>query len=115
MSLSTLENFYKQTITVACSTGATNIYVSTKPVPTNGYLVISPASESLREIVKYTGTGTDGTGDYVTIADAADRGLGGTTDQTHIATEAVRMNYTAEHQQETSDAIDHCCSRSARL
>ena len=106
MAISELQNFYKETVAVDCTTGATNIYVSTKPTPINGYLVISPGSESLREIIKYTGTGTDGTGDYVTIALAGDRGLGGTTDQAHIAGEAVRMNYTAEHQQEIDDTIE---------
>jgi len=114
MSLLTLQNFYKETIAVACTAGATNIYVSTKPVPTTGYLVISPGTESLREIVKYSATGTDGTGDYVTIADAADRGLGGTTDIAHAVGETVRMNYTAEHQQETSDAIDQIVAEGAQ-
>lgn len=106
MAISTLQNFYKETIAVACTTGATNIYVTTKPTPTNGYLVISSGTESLREIIKYTGTGTDGTGDYVTVALAGDRGLGGTTDQTHAVGETVRMNYTAEHQTEIDDAIN---------
>ncbi|MCK4501014.1 hypothetical protein KAU11_10995, partial [Candidatus Babeliales bacterium] len=50
-------------------------------------------------------TGTDGTGDYVTVT-LANRGLGGTSDIAHLATEKVRMNFTAEHQQETSDQID---------
>jgi len=113
MAISTLQNFYKETVAVDCTTGATNIYVSTKPTPINGYLVISPGNESLREIIKYTGTGTDGTGDYVTIALAGDRGLGGTTDQAHIAGEAVRMNYTAEHQQEIDDTINAIVSAGA--
>ena len=114
MSLLTLQNFYKETITVACTTGATNIYVSTKPTPTTGYLVISPGNELLREIVKYTGTGTDGTGDYVTIASASHRGLGGTTNQAHSIGEKVRMNYTAEHHQEASDAIDQIVAAGAQ-
>lgn len=114
MSLTTLQNFYKETIAVACSTGATNIYVSTKPTVSSGWLVISPGKESLREIVKFSSTGTDGTGDYVVIADAADRGLGGTTDQTHAIGEKVRMNYTAQHQQETSDAIDQIVAAGAQ-
>ena len=105
MAISELQNFYKETIAVACTTGATNIYVTNKPTPTNGFLVISSGTESLREIIKYTGTGTDGTGDYVTVASAGDRGLGGTTDQSHVAGETVRMNYTAEHQAEIDDAI----------
>lgn len=105
MAISELQNFFKTKIKVACGAGTGNIYVDTKPTPTNGFLVISPGSESLREIIKYTGTGTDGTGDYVTIANIADRGLGGTTAQAHAVGEAVRMNYTAEHQKEIDDTI----------
>lgn len=114
MSLLTLQNFYKETIAVDCSTGATNIYVSNKPTPSSGYLVISVGTENLREIIKYTATGTDGTGDYVTVSDAADRGLGGTSDIAHVASETVRMNYTAEHQQDTSDAIDQIVAGGAQ-
>lgn len=106
MAVSQLQNFYKEQIAVATGAGAGNIYVSTKPTPTNGFLVISPGSESLREIIKYTGTGTDGTGDYVTVALVADRGLGGTTAQAHEVGEPIRMNYTAEHQKEIDDTIE---------
>lgn len=106
MAVSPLQNFYKEQIAIACGAGAENIYVSTKPVPTNGFLVISPGSESLREIIKYTGTGTDGDGDYVTVANIADRGLGGTTAQAHEVGEPIRMNYTAEHQKEIDDIIE---------
>jgi hypothetical protein len=113
MSIYELENFYKATITKACSAGATNIYVSTKPTPTNGILVISPGTESLREIIKYTGTGTDGDGDYVTVLADGDRGLGGTIDQTHEISESVRMNYTAEHQKEIDDTINAIVSAGA--
>ena len=97
MSLNQLQDFYKQTISVACGAGAVNIYVTTKPTVSNGYCVISPSNTSLREIVRYTGTGTDGTGDYITIADVADRGLGGTTAQSHIVGESIRMNVTSLH------------------
>ena len=114
MSLLTLQDFYKETITVDCPAGATNIYVSNKPIPTEGYLVISAGTENLREIIKYTATGTDGTGDYVTVSDAADRGLGGTSDIAHVASETIRMNYTAEHQQDTSDAIDQIVAGGAQ-
>lgn len=97
MSLNQLQDFYKKTITVLTSTGAGNIYVSAKPTVANGYLVISPSNTSLREIVRYTGTGTDGTGDYVIVASAGDRGLGGTVAQAHQVGESIRMNITAEH------------------
>jgi hypothetical protein len=105
MSLLTIQNFYKETVTTAVAAGAVNMYVSTLPTPATGYLVISPSSESLREIVFYTAKGTDGGGDYVTLT-APNRGLGGTTDQTHAVAEPVRMNFTAEHQLEISNAID---------
>ncbi len=106
MSIHVPENFYRQTITRAVSlTGATNIYVSTHPSPAEGYITISPSSTSLREIVYYTAKGTDGNGTYITIT-LANRGLGGTTAQTHAIGEAVRMNVGAEVIQEISDDID---------
>lgn len=95
--LNQLQDFYKKTITQTTGAGAGKIYVSAKPTPTNGYLVISPTNAVLREIVKYTGTGTDSGGDYVTIADVADRGLGGTSAQVHNAGESIRMNMTSKH------------------
>ena len=97
MSLNQLQDFYKKTISVDCGAGAGNIYVSTKPTVSNGYLVISPTNTALREIIRYTGTGTDTTGDYVTVASVADRGLGGTTAQTHKSGESIRMNITSLH------------------
>jgi hypothetical protein len=105
MTLLTLQNFYKETLATACTAGATNIYVTSLPTPATGYVVISPSSASLREIVFYTAKGSDGGGDYITVT-APNRGLGGTTDQTHALGEPARMNYTAQHQQEISDAID---------
>jgi hypothetical protein len=115
MAVSTLQNFYKTKIKIATGAGAGNIYVDVKPIPTNGFLVISPGSEALREVIKYTGTGTDGNGDFITIADVADRGLGGTTAQTHAVGEAVRMNYTAEHQKEIDDTIEAIVNAGAPL
>lgn len=97
MSLNQLQDFYKVTITSNTGAGAGKIYVSTKPTPTNGYIVASPTNASKREIIRYTGTGTDGGGDYVEVLDVADRGLGGTVAQVHISGESVRMNMTSEH------------------
>jgi len=98
MSITTLQNFYKETIKRRVTVvTAVNIYVTVKPTATSGWLVISPSSTTLREIIKYTSTGTDGNGDYVVCSE---RGVGGTTAQTHEIGEAVRMNYTAEHQAE---------------
>jgi hypothetical protein len=90
----TLQNFYKQTILIACTSGATTIYLTTKPTVSSGYLVISPNNSSLREIVQYTATGTDGTGDFITVSV---RGVGGTTAQSHVVGEPIRMNITAQH------------------
>lgn len=94
-----LQNFYKDTLkTDVTTTGACSIYVTTaKPTVYPGYLVLSPNSSALREIVYYTSTGTDATGDYVVIASAGGRGLGGTTAKLHGAKEPVRMNITAQH------------------
>lgn len=97
MSLNQLQDFYKVTITSNTGAGAGKIYLSTKPTPTNGYIVCSPTNAGKREIIRYTGTGTDGGGDFVTVADVADRGLGGTSAQVHISGESVRMNMTSEH------------------
>jgi len=114
MSISTIQNFYKETITRAVTlTGATNIYVSALPTPDEGYVVISPSSSSLREIVYYTAKGTDSNGTYLTVT-LANRGLGGTTAQTHAIGEPVRMNVTAEHIKEISDALDQIVAAGAQ-
>ena len=113
MSILVPQNFYKETVAVAWATGGGNFYVSTKPTVSAGYLVLSASNSSLREIVKFTATGTDGTGDYVTV-DAADRGLGGTTEQTHAVGETVYMNVTAQTIQELSDAIDQIVAAGAQ-
>ena len=105
MPITLAQNFYKETVAIAWTTGAGNFYVSTKPTISSGYLVVSPNSASLREIVKFTATGTDGSGDYVTIT-APNRGLGGTTEQAHSIGETVYINFTAQNLQEISDAID---------
>lgn len=111
MTIHIPENFYKETIAQDWPTGTGNFYVSTKPTKTFGRLVISPSSSTLREIVRYTAVGTDGTGDYVTVAE---RGIGGTTEQTHVVGETVRNNVTAETIQEISDAIDQVVSQGAQ-
>lgn len=114
MSISTIQNFFKETITRAVTlVGATNIYVSALPTPSEGYVVISPSSSSLREIVYYTAKGTDGNGSYLTVT-ADNRGLGGTTAQTHTIGEPVRMNVTAEHIKEISDALDQIVAEGAQ-
>jgi len=102
MTITIPENFYKETIAQDWPIGTGNFYVSAKPTKTSGRLVISPASSTLREIVTYTAIGTDGNGDYVTISV---RGVGGTTEQTHVIGEVVRNNVTSETIQEISDAI----------
>jgi len=96
-ALSSLQNFYKSTLTYACDVGVTKIYVATLPSVSVGYAVINPASTTKREIIYYTAIGTDGVGNYLNVTSAGDRGLGGTTDQTHDVLESVRMNITAEH------------------
>jgi len=103
----TLQNFYKATVSVEWSTGIGNFSVSVAPTPTSGWIVISPNNANLREIVRYTAVGSDSNGPFVTVAE---RGVGGTTEQTHEIGEPVRMNITAEHWEqfnaETQDALD---------
>jgi hypothetical protein len=103
MSIKVLQNFYKQTVSVAWATGTGNRYVSVKPTVSAGWLVVSPANSTLREIVEFSGTGTDGNGDYITLVT---RGVGGTTEQSHVVNEPIRMNYTAQHQAEISGLLD---------
>ena len=102
MSLTSIQNFYKETVAQDFPLGTGNFYVSTKPTVTTGWLVISPASSTLREIIKYTAVGTDGTGDYITVSE---RGIGGTTEQTHVIGEPIRMNVLAEHMDEINDSM----------
>lgn len=114
MSISIPQNFYRQIITRAVTlVGETNIYVSAHPTPSEGYITISPASSTLREIIYYTAKGTDGNGTYLTVT-LANRGLGGTTAQTHVIGEPVRMNVGAETIQEVSDAIDQIVAAGAQ-
>lgn len=100
-----IQNFYKTTITRNWSATTGDFNVSIKPTITSGYLVVSPNNSTLREIVKYTATGTNSYGDFITISNLADRGLGGTTAQTHTIGETVRMNITAQHWNDMNEDI----------
>lgn len=95
--MSVLENFYKQTITKNWTATTGDFNVSIAPVPTSGWLVISPNNSTLREIVYYSAVGSNAYGAFITISNIGDRGLGGTTAQTHTIGETVRMNLTAQH------------------
>lgn len=99
-ALAQVQNFYKATLAAAIAGAATtgNFHVSVLPSVSSGYLVISSANSSKREIMYFSAVGTDGSGPYVTVSDVGDRGLGGTTAQGHTAGETVRMNITAQHQ-----------------
>lgn len=97
-----LQNFYKSTLLLDWTIGTGNFYVTTKPTVSTGWLVISPNNTSIREIVKYTATGTDSNGDYVTVSV---RGVGGTTEQIHTIGEPIRMNITAEYWDAMNDDI----------
>lgn len=101
--MKTVQNFYKQTLPIAWTTGTGIRYVSTKPTPSSGWLVISPNNSSKREIVAYSSTGTDGTGDYVVVSA---RGVGGTTEQGHDIGEKIRMNITAEYWDDITASIE---------
>jgi hypothetical protein len=105
MAISLPQNFFQEKITLPVSAGATNIYISNAPTADSGILVLSPANSSKREIVRFTAKGSDGSGAFITVT-AANRGLGGTTDQSHSIDEPVFMNVTAEHFAEIDTAIE---------
>ena len=92
-----LQNFYKSTLTRNWTAGVGNFYVTVAPTVSSGYLVVSPNNATQREIVKYSATGTGAYGAFVTISNLTDRGIGGTSAQTHTIGETIRMNITAEH------------------
>lgn len=106
----TLQNFYKSTITIDWTIGTGNFYISQKPTVSNGWLVVSPNNGAIKEIVAYTATGTDANGDYITISQ---RGVGGTTEQTHSIGEPVRMNITAEYWSDMQTDIDNIVAAGA--
>lgn len=97
MSISSVQNFYKETLSIAAGSGIGKIYVTAAPTPTAGIVVISPSSTIKREILRYTNKGTDGSGDFIEVTEITDRGLGGTTAQSHAKDESIRMNITAQH------------------
>lgn len=102
-----VQNFFNTSVTIKWnSTGAGNFYVGQLPAVANGYLVVNRNSSSKREIIKYTGTGTDGNGPFITVLDAGDRGLGGTTAQTHEIGETVQMTITAQHWSDLIATLD---------
>lgn len=103
MALKTLQNFYKSVVTTGLETGTGTCYVSVLPTPSTGYLVINPSNVTKREIVAYSGTGTDEGGSYVILTT---RGVGGTTEQAHDVNEPVRLNLTAEYYAEIQDEVD---------
>ena len=74
--MSSLQNFYKATITRAWTASTGDFNVSVAPTVSSGYLVVSPNNSTLREIVTYTATGTNGFGPFVTVSA---RGVGGTS------------------------------------
>lgn len=101
-----IQNFYEATITRNWTSTTGDFNVSVAPSISEGIIVISPSSRTLREIVRFTATGTNAYGPYVRISNIAHRGLGGTTAQSHTIGEKIRMNITAEHWTEMQTEID---------
>lgn len=98
-----VQNFYKSTITQDWSIGTGIFYVSVKPTVSEGWLVVSPNNASLREVIYYNGTGTDGNGDYITVTQ---RGVGTTDEQTHTIGEPIRMNIDENYWDYLTDSIE---------
>lgn len=101
----TLQNFYKTTITRNWSATTGDFNVAVAPTISSGWLVISPNNSTLREIIYYTATGTNSYGAFVTVSTIGGRGVGGTTAQSHTIGESVRMNITAQHWAEMQSEI----------
>jgi len=99
----TLQNFYKATVSRSWTASTGDFNVSVAPTVFPGWIVLSPNNATLREIVYYTETGTNAFGPFVRVTQ---RGVGGTTAQAHSVGETVRMNVTAEHWKEMQDEID---------
>lgn len=97
MSVSSIQNFYEAIITRNWSATTGDFNVSVAPTISSGYIVTSPSDRVRREIVKFSATGTNAYGPFVTVSNIAHRGLGGTTAQAHTIGEKVRMNITAQH------------------
>jgi hypothetical protein len=101
-----IQNFYESFLTRNWTATTGDFNVSVAPTISEGIIVISPSSRTLREIVRFTATGTNAYGPFVRVSNIAHRGLGGTTAQSHTIGEKVRMNITAEHWTEMQDDID---------
>lgn len=101
-----IQNFYESQITRNWTATTGDFNVSVAPTISEGIIVISPSSRTLREIVRFTATGTNAYGPFVRVSNIAHRGLGGTTAQVHTIGEKVRMNITAEHWTEMQDDIN---------
>ena len=101
-----IQNFYESTLTRNWTATTGDFNVSVAPTISEGIIVISPGSKTLREIVRYTAIGTNAYGSFVTVSNIAHRGLGGTTAQVHSIGEKIRMNITAEHWTEMQDDIN---------
>jgi len=106
MSATQIQDFYKATLTRNWTATTGDFNVSVAPTVAPGILVISPNSTTQREIVKYTAVGSNGYGAFVTISNVTDRGLSGTSAQSHTIGEQVRMNVTAKHWTEMQDDIN---------
>jgi hypothetical protein len=112
MSIHIPQSFYRQTITRAVTvTSNTNFYVSEHPSPDEGFITVSPASTNLREVIFYSSKGQDGNGKYLVVTQ---RGLSGTSAQTHVIGEPVRMNVGEETIEEISDALDEIVAGGAQ-
>lgn len=106
MSTTRVQDFFKATITRNWTATVGDFNVSVAPTVVPGIIVISPNSATQREIVRYTAVGTNQYGPYVKVSDIAHRGLSGTTAQSHIIGEQIRMNVTAVHWDELlADAV----------
>jgi hypothetical protein len=100
-----MQNWYTTTLSAGCGATDTTIYLNATPTPTEGYLIIDPNNPgTTAEVIHYTSIGS-GT---VVLPGTGDRGLDGTTAQSHAQGTTVVMNYTTSHftALQTGDALN---------
>jgi hypothetical protein len=88
-----MQNWYASTLSQSCGSTDTTLYITVVPSISEGYLVIDPNNTSTREVVHFTSVGS-GT---ISIPTTGDRGLDGTSAQTHAQGTAVELHYTTSN------------------
>ena len=88
-----VQNWYASTLSQSCGSTDTTLYITVVPSVSEGYLVIDPNNTSTREVIHFTSVGA-GT---ISIPTTGDRGLDGTSAQSHAQGTDVELHYTTSY------------------